>query len=80
MGGTSSERQVSLASGEAVLAALTEQGVDARAIVLGPGDDALSMLAGADMDAAWRLVAFFSLCEGGLSTAKLLGKFSRILY
>jgi D-alanine-D-alanine ligase len=53
MGGTSSERQVSLASGEAVLAALTEQGVDARAIVLGPDDDALSMLAGADMDAAF---------------------------
>lgn len=53
MGGTSSERQVSLASGEAVLEALTEQGVDARAIVLGPGDDALSMLAGADMDAAF---------------------------
>src|SRR5882724_491034 len=53
MGGTSSERQVSLASGEAVLEALTEHGVDARAIVLGPGDDALSMLAGADMDAAF---------------------------
>jgi D-alanine-D-alanine ligase len=53
MGGTSSERQVSLASGEAVLAALTEQGVAARAIVLGPGDDALSMLAGAEMDAAF---------------------------
>jgi len=53
MGGTSSERQVSLASGEAVLEALTEQGVDARAVVLGPGDDALSMLAGADMDAAF---------------------------
>ena len=53
MGGTSSERQVSLASGEAVLEALSEQGVDARAIVLGPGDDALSMLAGADMDAAF---------------------------
>jgi D-alanine-D-alanine ligase len=53
MGGTSSERQVSLASGEAVLDALTEQGVDARAIVLGPSDDALSMLAGADMDAAF---------------------------
>jgi D-alanine-D-alanine ligase len=53
MGGTSSERQVSLASGEAVLAALTGQGVDARAIVLGPGDDALSMLAGAEMDAAF---------------------------
>ncbi len=53
MGGTSSERQVSLASGQAVLTALTEQGVDARAIVLGPGDDALSMLAGADMDAAF---------------------------
>src|SRR5882757_1990110 len=53
MGGTSSERQVSLASGEAVLEALTEEGVDARAIVLGPGDDALSMLAGADMDAAF---------------------------
>ena len=53
MGGTSSERQVSLASGEAVLDALLEQGVDARAIVLGPGDAALSMLAGADMDAAF---------------------------
>jgi D-alanine-D-alanine ligase len=53
MGGTSSERQVSLASGEAVLEALQQQGVDARAIVLGPGDDALSMLAGADMDAAF---------------------------
>jgi D-alanine-D-alanine ligase len=53
MGGPSSERQVSLASGEAVLQALTDQGVDARAIVLGPGDDALSMLAGADMDAAF---------------------------
>ncbi len=43
----------SLASGEAVLDALTAQGVDARAIVLGPGDDALSMLAGAEMDAAF---------------------------
>jgi D-alanine-D-alanine ligase len=53
MGGTSSERQVSLSSGEAVLDALTEQGLDARAIVLGPSDDALSMLAGADMDAAF---------------------------
>jgi D-alanine-D-alanine ligase len=53
MGGTSSERQVSLASGEAVLDALVQQGVDARAIVLGPNDDALSMLAGADMDAAF---------------------------
>ena len=53
MGGTSSERQVSLASGEAVLAALTEQGIDARAVVLGPGDDALSMLSGTDMDAAF---------------------------
>ncbi len=53
MGGTSSERQVSLASGEAVLDALTEQGVDARAVVLGPNDDALSMLAGTDMDAAF---------------------------
>jgi len=53
MGGTSSERQVSLASGEAVLEALTEQGVDARAIVLGPGDDALAMLAGTEMDAAF---------------------------
>jgi D-alanine-D-alanine ligase len=53
MGGTSSERQISLASGEAVLDALSAQGVDARAIVLGPGDDALSMLAGAEMDAAF---------------------------
>lgn len=53
MGGTSSERQVSLASGEAVALALEEQGFEARSIVLGPGDDALSMLAGADMDAAF---------------------------
>src|SRR3982750_587382 len=53
MGGTSSERQVSLASGEAVLEALIGQGVDARAVVLGPDDDALSMLAGTDMDAAF---------------------------
>jgi D-alanine-D-alanine ligase len=53
MGGTSSERQVSLASGQAVAAALEEQGLEARSIVLGPGDDALSMLAGADMDAAF---------------------------
>jgi D-alanine-D-alanine ligase len=53
MGGSSSERQVSLASGEAVLQALREQGVDARAIVLGPTDDALAMLAGTEMDAAF---------------------------
>ena len=53
MGGTSSERQISLASGEAVAEAFAEQGVDARCIVLGPGDDALSMLAGNDMDAAF---------------------------
>ena len=53
MGGTSSERQVSLASGVAVAQALNEQGFDARSIVLGPGDDALTMLAGADMDAAF---------------------------
>jgi D-alanine-D-alanine ligase len=53
MGGTSSERQVSLASGEAVALALEEQGFEARSIVLGPGDDALSMLSGADMDAAF---------------------------
>jgi D-alanine-D-alanine ligase len=53
MGGTSSERQVSLASGEAVAEALTDQGYDARCIVLGPSDDALSMLAKSDMDAAF---------------------------
>lgn len=53
MGGTSSERQVSLASGEAVAEALTERGYDVRSIVLGPGDDALGMLAGADIDAAF---------------------------
>ncbi len=53
MGGTSSERQVSLASGEAVAEALIDQGYDARCIVLGPGDDALSMLAKSDMDAAF---------------------------
>lgn len=53
MGGTSSERQVSLASGEAVAEALQAQGLDVRSIVLGPGDDALSTLAGNDMDAAF---------------------------
>src|SRR5688572_23728970 len=53
MGGTSSERQVSLASGEAVAVALEEQGFETRSIVLGPGDDALSILAGNDMDAAF---------------------------
>ncbi|HKY37542.1 MAG TPA: D-alanine--D-alanine ligase [Polyangiaceae bacterium] len=53
MGGTSSERQVSLASGEAVAEALEEQGFETRSIVLGPGDDALSILAGNDMDAAF---------------------------
>lgn len=53
MGGTSSERQVSLASGEAVARALNETGFEARSIVLGPGDDALSLLAGAEMDAAF---------------------------
>ena len=53
MGGTSSERQVSLASGQAVAEALEAEGFEARSIVLGPGDDALSMLAGADMDAAF---------------------------
>jgi D-alanine-D-alanine ligase len=53
MGGTSSERQVSLASGEAVATALEEQGFETRSIVLGPGDDALSILAGNDMDAAF---------------------------
>lgn len=52
-GGTSSERQVSLASGQAVTEALRQQGYDARSIVLGPDDDALSALAGADMDAAF---------------------------
>jgi D-alanine-D-alanine ligase len=53
MGGTSSERQVSLASGEAVAVALEEQGFETRSVVLGPGDDALSILAGNDMDAAF---------------------------
>ncbi len=53
MGGTSSERQVSLASGEAVSLALDELGFDVRSIVLGPSDDALSVLAGNDMDAAF---------------------------
>ncbi len=53
MGGTSSERQVSLASGEAVARALNETGFEARSIVLGPGDDTLSTLAGAEMDAAF---------------------------
>jgi D-alanine-D-alanine ligase len=53
MGGTSSERQVSLASGEAVVRALSDQGCDVQAVVLGPEDDALGALASLEMDAAF---------------------------
>jgi D-alanine-D-alanine ligase len=53
MGGTSSERDVSLLSGDAVAEALEERGHDVVRIVLGNGVDALEALASADIDAAY---------------------------
>jgi D-alanine-D-alanine ligase len=53
MGGTSSEREVSLLSGDAVAEALEERGHDVVRIVLGNGMDALEALASADIDAAF---------------------------
>lgn len=53
MGGTSSEREISLSSGDAVAEALEGRGHDVVRIVLGNGVDALDALAAADMDAAF---------------------------
>lgn len=53
MGGTSSERDVSLLSGDAVAEALEGRGHDVVRIVLGNGIDALDALASADIDAAY---------------------------
>ncbi len=53
MGGSSAEREVSLRSGEAVASALGGLGYDVTAVVLGNGADALSDLAGADLDVAF---------------------------
>lgn len=53
MGGTSSEREISLRSGEAVAVALEELGHDVVRIDLGAGVDALDALADAEMDVAF---------------------------
>ncbi|HSC86443.1 MAG TPA: D-alanine--D-alanine ligase [Polyangiaceae bacterium] len=53
MGGTSSEREISLRSGEAVAVALEEAGHDVVRVELGAGIDALDALASADMDVAF---------------------------
>ncbi|MEJ2515168.1 MAG: D-alanine--D-alanine ligase [Gammaproteobacteria bacterium] len=50
-GGRSAEREVSLVSGEAVLAALLRRGVDAEALDPSPG--VIPMLAGAGFDRVW---------------------------
>lgn len=51
MGGISSEREISLRSGNAVLAALTRQGVDAVALDL--GDDWVTQILEAEIDTAF---------------------------
>ena len=53
MGGTSSERDVSLRSGHAVADALSELGHDVIRLEIGAGFDALEELADADMDVAF---------------------------
>jgi D-alanine-D-alanine ligase len=53
MGGTSSERDISLRSGDAVAEALEALGHDVVRIVLGNGVDALEALGDADIDAAF---------------------------
>ena len=53
MGGTSAEREVSLTTGAAVLAALIDAGHAAVGIDLGSGTDALQTLARAQMDLAF---------------------------
>lgn len=53
MGGTSSEREISLRSGEAVARALEEAGHEVVRIDLGSGVDALDTLAASEMDVAF---------------------------
>lgn len=53
MGGTSSEREVSLRSGQAVIAALTDLGRDAVPVVLGSGMDAVRAIRDAHIDSAF---------------------------
>lgn len=53
MGGTSGEREVSLRSGEAVVAALRGRGHDVRPLVLDEPGEASSLLRGADVDVAF---------------------------
>jgi len=53
MGGTSSEREISLRSGRAVADALSELGHDVVAIEIGTGFEALEDLADADIDVAF---------------------------
>ncbi len=53
MGGNSSEREISLRSGNAVADALEDLGHDVLRIDLGSGIDALDMLSDADMDVAF---------------------------
>lgn len=53
MGGTSSEREVSLRSGEAVASALEQLGHEVLRLELGGGLDALEQLSSADIDVAF---------------------------
>jgi D-alanine-D-alanine ligase len=53
MGGSSSEREVSLKSGQAVLRALEDAGRDAVAVVLGDGIDAIRAIEAAKIDSAF---------------------------
>ena len=53
MGGVSGEREVSLRSGQAVLQALRERGVDAVPLVLGPDQDPSVLLRKARIDVAF---------------------------
>lgn len=53
MGGVSSEREVSLRSGQAVLLALREQGHDVLPLVIGPGQDPSTLLRKARIDVAF---------------------------
>jgi D-alanine-D-alanine ligase len=53
MGGTSAERDVSLRSGQAVLAALLDAGREAVPVVVGPGIDAIRAIEAARIDVAF---------------------------
>ncbi|HEX3854815.1 MAG TPA: D-alanine--D-alanine ligase [Polyangiaceae bacterium] len=53
MGGSSAEREISIRSGEAVVAALSGLGYDVSSVVLGSGANALTELANADLDVAF---------------------------